>query len=237
MPSRFSCFSKLARSLARRQASFTSTTPLWTTGTVADEPEPPSDDRAEPVGADDKRATHLVRPALVTHDDAGGPALCAKESGHRGALDHPGAVVARAVEQERVEDRPAQREPMVAKATEAMGPGKLAHERRPVRRVDPHPGQARRPRTFHRLEGPELLQQARGLGAEVLGARLVPRETGLVEHQHVEAGPSEKARRRRAGRSTSDDDGLGVEGAQSRQFTTRRNVSPDSVSSSPTTPA
>ena len=35
MPSRFSCFSKLARSLARRQASFTSTTPLCTKATSA----------------------------------------------------------------------------------------------------------------------------------------------------------------------------------------------------------
>ena len=83
-----------------------------------------------------------------------------------------------------------------------------AVERRAVRSANAHASEVRGAGIFDALEHAHVIEDARGLRAHVLGARLVAREPRAVEHKDVDAAAREVERRRGTGRPAADDDDL-----------------------------
>jgi hypothetical protein len=79
----------------------------------------------------------------------------------------------------------------------------------------------RRAETCGRRTDAESLERVDRARRQELGARLVTREAGAVEHEHVRPGSREPRRGRGAGRATADDDHLCVAHAGTAAMPTR----------------
>ena len=124
----------------------------------ANQAEAASDDRAKAVGADDEARAQLPRAVPVANGYAGCPAISEEKPGHGGPFEHPRAMFARMIEQDRIEHRSSQRETMIPETAKAVVGDKLAGEGCAAGRMDLHPDQVRRSGVLHALECAQLIE-------------------------------------------------------------------------------
>ena len=113
-----------------------------------------------------------------------------------------------ALQQGRIEDRPADGQPVIAKGAVSRRCAERSLKRRAVGGVDAHPGELCRRPGFQRLEDAHLVQEPRRLRTQVLGADLVTWERRAIGQHDVASRAREEKRGAGAGGPAPDDQDL-----------------------------
>src|SRR5947208_3616853 len=172
----------------------------------ANQTEPARDDRAQPVGADDDACVARHRlPVAQARDDARHGPLLPHQILDGDAFPDDGARPPGGRNENGVE-----RSPWQGKAVWAGAAAEPTAHGGPAGRDHLHPVQLGVRRTLHCVEDApaEPLQDFRGRRAQVLGTRLVARETGAVHEQDRGARAGEQQGSCRTGRTGPDDDDI-----------------------------
>jgi hypothetical protein len=93
----------------------------------------------------------------------------------------------RPVNHDCVENRSTHGQPILPERLKSVRRREFAVGEMSVWRAHPHAGEVRRPRPLDLLQNLHVVQNARGLWAQVLRARLVARKLRSVEEEHVDA--------------------------------------------------
>lgn len=176
------------------------------------EREPSRYDGSQSVRADDdRRGEFLSRSGCVQRFHAGDSAVrITNQRCDAHAFVNASTSFPCAIDEQPVENRSAQCETAIAIPTIAIGFRKPTVERRAIRSSNAHPDKLCGAGSFDPRKHLHLVEDARCLWAHVLGARLVARKVGAVEHQHVDSRARQKVRRGRSGRPAAYDDHFGA---------------------------
>src|SRR5437868_1857226 len=180
----------------------------WPDATGSDEAESSADHGAKAVGTDHEPGIERARRAVRSdYAHAADPrrSIAGKVGDMHPFLDAR-AGVARATQHDLVENGPANSQTFVAKSTESVIGREFSAGDHSIGRAAAHSGQMRRTAALDLVENAHIGQNSRRLWAQILGADLVARKSGAIEHQNVDTLLRQRPGGGGAGRPATDDD-------------------------------
>jgi hypothetical protein len=193
---------------------------------VSDEGKTPGEESA---GVCETKSLSHHRAEAVCSDNVSAGEICGAPIGadHSHATDATGLVsvdvryahlffdartsCSRTAEHYRIENGSTHSEAVLAERVESMVRSKLSVGVFPVRCSHPHAGKVSRAGALDLVQDLHIGENAGRLWAQVLRAGLVTRKPGSVEHEDLDALPSQSMRSRCSGRTSTNDNDLGVQ--------------------------
>jgi hypothetical protein len=160
----------------------------------ADQAEPSPDHRSETISANHHRcgATPRLSVRIDRCDAAYSTIGLTNDVGDSHAFFDCRAACARFLDENRIENGPANCEAAIPVSAKPVIGGKLTVDRCAVRRVHPHPRELRGSARFDLIERAHFCENPRRLGTQVFGASLVARKSGAIENRYVDPFTREK---------------------------------------------